>query len=138
MVRVHLHPFHIFSFSLGKLKQGKVDQVCTVVVFFSFLFENAIASPVVVYLLEVISLIPSMLLGELFEELKKTYILSSVATYETVMKPTDMVPGFVNGKDVYLPVYNWGENVTAIVVSFVLGAVLLTVGYCVFKSRDRK
>lgn len=110
----------------------------SVVVFFSFLFENAIASPAVVYLLEVISLVPSMLLGEVFEELKKTYILSYVATYETVMKPTDMVPGFVNGKDVYLPVYNWGENVTAIVVSFVLGAVLLTAGYCVFKSRDRK
>lgn len=110
----------------------------SVVVFFSFLFENTVASPVIVYLLEVIVMMPSMLLSELFEGLEKTYILSSVATYGTVMKPSDMVPGFVNGKDVYLPVYNWGENINALVISFVFGAVLLTAGYCVFKSRDRK
>lgn len=110
----------------------------SVVLFFSFLFENSIASIPVTYLLEVMSLMPSMLLGELFEELEKTYFISSVATYEKVMLPSDMVPGFVNGRDVYLPVYNFGENIGVIIGSLVFGVVLLIAGYAIFSSRDRK
>lgn len=110
----------------------------SVVIFFSFLFENNIASVLVMYLLEVMSLMPSVLLGELFEGLDKTYFISTVATYEKVMLPSDMVPGFVNGRDVYLPVYNFSENIGAIVGSLVFGAVLLFVGYAIFSSRDRK
>ncbi len=115
-----------------------VFRFVSVVVFLSFLFENIVASTVAVYFLEVLTLFPSKLLGEIFEGLKKTYILSSVATYEKVMLPSDMVPSFVDGKDVYLPIYNFSENLGAVVGSLVFGAVLLTAGYLVFKSRDRK
>lgn len=115
-----------------------VFRFVSVVVFLSFLFENIVASCVVVYFLEVLTLFPSMLLGEIFEGLKKTYILSSGATYEKVMLPSDMVPGFVDGKDVYLPIYNFSENLGAVVGSFVFGAVLLTAGCFIYKSRDRK
>ena len=108
------------------------------VIFLSFLFENIVASCVVVYFLEVLTMFPCMILGEIFEGMKKTYILSSAATYEKVMLPSDMVPSFVDGKDVYLPIYNFSENLGAVVGSLVLGAVLLTAGYLVFKSRDRK
>ena len=115
-----------------------VFRFVSVVIFLSFLLENVVAASVVVYFLEVMAIFPSIILSEILEGMEKTYILSTLETYEKVMLPSDFEPSFVNGRDLYIPVYNFAENIGAVVESFVFGAVLLIVGYFIFKSRDRK